>query len=62
MTGTPTINSPLKGDTSGTTRTILSYSEPDFSVLSGYISHIENRSGVTRSADGIEQYKFVLGY
>jgi hypothetical protein len=62
MTGTPTINSPLKGDTSTTTRTILSYSEPDFSIFSGYISHIENRSGVTRSADGIEQYKFVLGY
>lgn len=62
MTGTPTINSPLKGDTSGTTRTILSYSEPDFSVFSGFISHIENRAAVNRSADGIEQYKFVLGY
>ena len=62
MTGTPTINSPLKGDTSTTTRTILSYSEPDFAIFSGYISHIENRSGVTRSTDGIEQYKFVLGY
>ena len=62
LTGTPTINAPIKGNTTKTTRTILSYSQPDFSIFSGYISHIENRSGVTRSADGIEQYKFVLGY
>jgi hypothetical protein len=62
MSGTPTLNAPIKGYTSTTTRTLLAYSEPDFSIHSGYISIIENRSGVTRSTDGIEQYKFVLGY
>jgi len=62
ITGTPTINAPLNSTVSKTTRTLLSYSQPDFSLFSGYITHIENRSSVTRSSDGIEQYKFVLGY
>jgi len=26
------------------------------------MSYIENRNGITRSSDGIEQFKFVLGY
>jgi hypothetical protein len=30
--------------------------------FSGYISYIQNRSAVQRSSDGIEQFKFVLGY
>jgi hypothetical protein len=30
--------------------------------FSGYISYIQNRSAVQGSADGIEQFKFVLGY
>jgi hypothetical protein len=62
MSGTPTLNAPIKGYTTTTTRTLLSYSEPDFSIFSGLINIIENRTGVTRSSDGIEQYKFVLGY
>ena len=62
MSGTPSLNAPIKGYTTSTTRTLLSYSEPDFSIFSGYINIIENRSGVSRSSDGIEQYKFVLGY
>jgi hypothetical protein len=62
MTGTPTKNAPIKGYTSTTTRTLLEYQDPDFSIYSGYFNVIENRAGVTRSVDGIEQYKFVLGY
>ena len=60
--GTLTINSPVFGNSSVTTRTLLDYNTPDFIVLSGYMSYIENRSGVIRSPDGIEQIKIVLGY
>jgi hypothetical protein len=60
--GTPTDNSSIYGKTSLTARTLLTYAPPDFTILSGYLSYIENRSGIQRSADGIEQFKFVLGY
>ena len=60
--GTITKNIPIRGTNSGTSRTLLDYNPPDFTLYSGYISFIENRTGVTRSADGIEQFKFVLGY
>ena len=62
MTGTPITNAPIKGAVSKTTRTLLQYITPDFQIFSGYISYIENRTGVQRSTDGIEQYRFVLGY
>ncbi len=61
-TGTLTLNAPVFGDTSKTTRTLLSYSTPSLAPLSGYMMLIENRSTVQRSADGIEQFRFVLGY
>jgi hypothetical protein len=60
--GTITTNAPLFGYSSGTTRTLLSYSSPNFVILSGYLAFIENRAGIQRSSDGIEQFKFVLGY
>lgn len=62
IVGSPVVNAPLYGNTSGTTRTLLSVDYPIYSLLSGYMLYIENRSGVQRSSDGIEQYKFVLGY
>jgi hypothetical protein len=61
-TGTPITNAPIFGNSSKTTRTMLSYSEPNFVIFSGYLVFLENRTGVQRSADGIEQFKFVLGY
>jgi len=61
-TGSLTTNAPVHGKTSITTRTLLTYSVPNFTLFSGYMSYIENRNGITRSADGIEQFKFVLGY
>lgn len=61
-TGTPSNNSPIFGQTSKTTRTLLSYSTPNFAVHSGYMIYVENRSGVQRSTDGIEQFRFVLGF
>jgi len=61
ITGTPTNNYPVR-NVEGTNRTLLSYSTPDFSTLSGYVSYLENRSGVTRSSDGVEQIRIVLGY
>lgn len=62
MTGTPTLNQPIKGQNTKTTRTLLQYTSPDFQIFSGHISYIENRASVQRSSDGIEQFKFVLGY
>jgi len=61
-TGTPTTNAPVFGNTSKTTRTLLSYSNSNFVPFSGSIAMIENRSAVQRSDDGIEQFRFVLGY
>jgi hypothetical protein len=60
--GTLTVNGPVYGNNTKTTRTLLSVSYPDFQIFSGYMSVIENRSGVQRSTDGIDQFKIVLGY
>jgi len=61
-TGTPVYNLPVYGSSSGTVRTLLSYNTPNILLPSGYLTYIENRSAVQRSSDGIEQFKFVLGY
>lgn len=60
--GTIVENSPVFGRTSLTTRTLLSCSFPDLIPFSGVITYIENRTGIQRSPDGIEQIKIVLGY
>ena len=60
--GTPIINATLFGDTSGTARTTTGVSNPDYDIFSGHIMFVENRSSIQRSADGIEQLRFVLGY
>ena len=60
--GTPLINQPIYGVTSQTARTVLSYNTPSFVPFSGYLAQIQNRSGIQRSSDGIEQFRFVLGY
>jgi hypothetical protein len=60
-TGTLTKNTPVR-NVPKTNRTLLDYTTPDFSILSGYVTYIENRSSVQRSSDGIEQIRIVLGY
>jgi hypothetical protein len=60
--GVPVINSPIFGETSKSSRIVLSYSLPNFAIYSGHVAYIENRTGVQRSDDGIEQLKFVLGF
>ena len=62
ISGTPSLNSPVFGNNSKTVRTLLNYSTPDFLPFSGYLAYIENREAIQRSSDGIEQFKFVLGY
>lgn len=62
IVGTPAINAPVFGDTSKTTRTLLTVSSPVYTTFSGHIAFIENRTGIQRSEDGIEQFKFVLGF
>ena len=61
-TGTPTLNGPIFGNSSGTVRTLLIVQDPDILLPSGFLTYIENRSAIQRSPDGIEQFKFVLGY
>jgi hypothetical protein len=61
-TGTIVDNASIYGKNSLTTRTLLTHSFPNFVIHSGYLSYIENRNGIQRSPDGIEQFKFVLGY
>ena len=60
--GTPTLNAPVYSSSSGTVRTLLSVSYPDFQTFSGYLSYVENRTAIQRSSDGNEQFRFVLGY
>jgi hypothetical protein len=62
MSGTPVLNQTIRGSVTITARTLLQVTPPDFQIFSGYITYIENRAGVERSSDGIEQYKFVVGY
>lgn len=60
--GTPKLNIPVFGEVSGCVRTLLSVNYPSFLIQSGYLTYIENRPVITRSMDGIEQFKFVLSY
>jgi hypothetical protein len=62
ITGTPVTNQSLFGQTSKTARTVLTINNKDFVIFSGYLAQIQNRSGIQRSPDGIEQFRFVLGY
>ena len=62
ITGTPTTNQQLVGQTSSCVRTVLNISNPKFVPQSGYLAYIENRSHTQRSVDGIEQFKFVLQF
>lgn len=60
--GNYVIGQYIFGTTSGASRSVFGVTLPQLIPLSGYIIYIENRVGVTRSDDGIEQFKFVLGY
>lgn len=62
ITGTPILNTPVFGNSSGCTRTLLNISYPDFVTQSGYLTYIENRTALQRSVDGIEQFKFILEF
>jgi hypothetical protein len=62
IVGEYVLNQTLQGITSRAVRVLLNVSKPDFLAFSGYLTYIENRSAVQRSTDGIEQFKFVLGY
>jgi len=59
-------NQPLFQDASGAinsaVRTVLSHNEPDFIVMSGYMTYIENRTAISRSPDGTEQFRVVLRF
>jgi len=60
--GTYIVGQSIIGATSGASRVVLNVTEPSLIPFSGYITYVENRVGVQRSNDGIEQFKFVLGY
>ena len=61
-TGELTLNQSIIDFQTNESRVVFSYSNSPIIPFSGYISYIENRAGVQRSTDGIEQFKFVLGY
>jgi hypothetical protein len=61
-TGYLTYNAPVFGNTSQTVRTLLTSSSPSYVSSSGYLTYIENRSGIQRSSDGIEQFKIIIGF
>lgn len=60
--GEPVLGSPVYGTTSSATRTAFSVDYPKLMPYTGDILYIENRTSITRSSDGIDQLKFVLGY
>jgi hypothetical protein len=60
--GTANLNQIFYGAKSSTGRVALQQNDPIFVPFSGYIMYVENRQAVTRSADGSEQFKLVLGY
>lgn len=60
--GTPTNSTSIFAATSGTARTLFSYTLPDLNLYTGYISYIENRPGIQRSSDGIEQIRIIINY
>jgi hypothetical protein len=60
--GTYTVGQSIIGSTTGASRVVFSVTPPSLIPFSGYITYIENRVGVQRSSDGIDQFKFVLGY
>ena len=64
--GTPSVNQALLQDANGpigaAVRTLLTYQEPDFIIFSGYMTYIENRTAITRSSDGTEQFRVVLRF
>jgi hypothetical protein len=60
-TGTLQTDASIK-NVSGTARTVLSINYPDYVPYSGTILYLENRSSISRSDDGSELLKFVLGY
>jgi hypothetical protein len=61
-TGTASNGATLIGEKTGTSRTVLNVSLPDYIPYSGYITYIENRTGTQRSADGSEQVRLVVGF
>ena len=60
--GSLILNYPVFGDISRTTRTLTSNSSSDFVALSGYVGYVDNRTSIIRNADGIEQFKVVIGF
>lgn len=60
--GTSNLNQIFYGSSSGTARVALQRNDTLFVPFSGYLMYVENRESVTRSADGSEQFKLVLGY
>lgn len=60
--GTPNTNMTIIGQRTETERTVLSITNPDFVMYSGYITYIENREGTQRSSDGSEQIRLIVGF
>lgn len=62
ITGTPASEQIIKGDTSGTTTTILAVANSEIKLYTGDMLYVDNRKNVTRSVNQIEQVKVVLTF
>lgn len=60
--GIPTNSALVTGNQSGCARTMFSYTTPDLQIYTGYITYLDNRSGIQRSPDGNEQIKFIWSF
>lgn len=60
--GIPSGGQSLTGDTSSTTRFIVSIDDKDLQPLSGQVLYMDNIKPITRAADQTENYKIVLKF
>ena len=62
ITGPVASEQVIKGDTSGTTTTILEVLSSEIKLVTGDLLFVENRKNVSRSVNQIEQVKVVLTF
>ena len=61
-TGTHSLGEALYGNTSGTSRVLLNYTPTPWSIGSGYMMFVENRTPIQRSPNGNEQIRLVIRF
>lgn len=60
--GSPTVGVAIRGNTSGSLRTLVSVTPPDLQIGSGDLVYIENIAPITRSVGQAESIKLILQF